>query len=379
MARAAPTLAVGLCLLSAGCGYYSASLLSGGSDASAQGDGAAGAGPATCEHAAAPAKPSVTDAGGELDLLLAMQSVAFLPDVDAGWYPGYDVDRTCTCQGENSSCLVPTWATASHCDGPQGRDNALGQLIAEFSAFFPAFDQAVSNADVRAGAFSSIARIRGYNGLPDDDQIELSWYALGSYWGAHKEADGGDAHPKWDGTDTWPVVYTSLEPIPLADGGVAFDLDRPLFTDKLAYVSAGVAVGNLPHGELKMSSTMKVVFTDVFVSARLVKGAQGWRAEDGVLSGAWALEDLFAQLGYVSISGIPICKGSPAYSMVKAKICAVADIYRNRGTANTPCDSMSIGMGFTGVEARFGPVEEPYSAPNNCTPDTDPATDSCGL
>jgi hypothetical protein len=377
MARVLPALAFALCPLSGGCGYYNASLLSGAGDASPQVDGAAGGGPGVCPHAAAPEKPSVSDAGGDLDLLIAMRTIVLMADADAGIFPGYDIDRTCTCQGENSSCLVPTWATASHCDGPLGRDNAVGQLLAELAIFLPVFNQDSWNAQVEAGAFSSIARIRGYNGLPDDDQVELSWYGLGQYWNIHKEADGGDSHPRWDGTDTWPVVSSALEPIPQADGGVGYDVERPLFTDRLAYVAGGVAVGNLPRGELKLSPTMTMVFTDVFVTARLVSGAQGWRAENGVISGAWALQDIFSQLGYLEVAGIPICKGSPPYSIVKSKICSYADIYRNRGTANTPCDSISIGVGFTGTAARFGPVEPPYADQNNCTAETDPATDSC--
>jgi hypothetical protein len=363
-------------VVAAGCGYYDSSLLK--LQAAADSGTAGAAGQVTCEHAGPPDKPSVVDAGGDIDIVLALSHISFGIGPDAGTgYAGYDVDKTCTCQGEDDSCLRPAWASAPDCDQPGGRDNAAGELMKELASSVDTFGEARFNADVQAGIWTTLSRIRNYNGLADDDQVEISWYVASDFWSTHMDPDGGKGRPKWDGTDEWPISTVSLKGTGLADGGVSYDLDHPISTDKNAYVSGGVAVGMLPKGMLPIDPNMKLVFSDLYLTGRLVNTPQGWALEDGVLAGVWTLEDIFSQLGHMVILGLPACIGSPPYAVLKGLICKRADIYRSRGTPTTPCDSLSVGLSFASKPARLGAISPPADNQNFCTPETDPSTDSC--
>lgn len=364
-----------------GCGYYSSSLLApapdGGTSAGASA-GAAGNGPGTCEHASPPDKPSVTHAGGDLDLVLALSSIQYSTDPDAGpGSVGYDIDRTCTCQGEKESCLLPSWALQQQCDGPQGRDNSGGLLLEGIAGYVESFGQDRWNTELNLGRWNTLARIRNYNGLADDDEIEMSFYVAASYWANNHLPDGGDAHPKWDGTDVWPVSSASLEPIPDGDGGTTYDVNRPISTDTKAYVSGGVAVGMVAHGILQVDPSLQLMFTDMYVTGKLVKTAQGWEIQDGTLAGVWTLDDLFNQLGYMDVAGMGMCMGNQIYGIFKKMVCQRTDIYRSRGTPTTPCDSISIGMSFNAKPVHLGGVIPPYNNTKKCPPDKDPSLDSC--
>lgn len=365
-------LLAAIALLGVGCGYYDSSLLVPTSSNTA---GAAGS-PGSCQHAGPPDKPSVLDAGGDLELVFALNHIEFAPAADAGAV-GYDIDRTCTCQGESDSCLVPSWAT-KQCDGPQGRDNTFGLFVQEVAGLMPAFGQNRWNTDLQNGAFGAVTRIRGYNGLPDDDQIEVSTFTAASYWTQHMLADGGQDHPKWDGTDTWPIFSSSLEPIPLADGGTTYDLDHPSAVDPKAYVSGGVAVGMLPSGVLQIDPSMRIVFTDMYMAARLVKTSTGWEMRDGTIAGVWTLQDMFKQIGYMQVAGMSLCKGNQVYDIFKKMICKYPDIYRSRGTPTTPCDSISIGLSYSAKQAQLGAIQPPIELPTPCPEGKDPSDDTCG-
>jgi hypothetical protein len=51
--------------------------------------------------------------------------------VDGGLRPyediGFDLDNTCTGEGQGNSCAEPPWASASHMDGMYGVDDAWGR------------------------------------------------------------------------------------------------------------------------------------------------------------------------------------------------------------------------------------------------------------
>jgi hypothetical protein len=367
--------AVWIGALAAACSYYDASLLL---SPAAPADGGGDSSTQLCPHASPPDKPKVTNAGGELDLVFAIRHLSFgfsAPDGPSSI--GYDIDRTCTCQGEHQSCLLPSWAPGEHCDGPEGRDNATGAFFQELNKVAPSFGEDAWNKDLERGRSTVLIRVQSYNGLADDDQVEMSWYMAAKFWATNENPDGGVAAPRWDGTDAWPVRDVSLVPQPEADGGVSYDVDRPLQRDTKAYVSGGVLVGMIPQGMVQVDPSMIMVFTDPFLTAKLVDKGGSWELQDGLVAGVWRLDDIFAQLGFLAIASVPMCVGSPFYGSLKEKICRNADIYHARGTPTTPCDGLSIGMSFSGEAARLGEVLVVGGDPKLCPPTTDPANDSC--
>ena len=370
-----------LWLAAASCGYYDSSLLNptpaqtGDSGTGAQ---SGGGGAAVCEHAEPPGPPAVKDAGGDLDLVFAMRTISFGFDSDGGALAlGYDIDKTCTNQGEKDSCLEPAWASGDHTDGPQGRDNSGGALIREFAQWAPGFGEPAWNDALQSGGWSVIVRLKHYNGLPDDDQVELTWYVADNFSTFHKLADGGGAAPKWDGTDTWPITSVCLDPQPAADGGVTYDLDHGRYVDSKAYVSGGKVVGMMAQGQIQADLGIKLVLTDVYLTARVNQTPSGWELRDGNISGVWTLDDIFEQLGYFTFQGIPMCMGNPIYAGVKQMVCKYADIYRSRGTPTTPCDSLSVAIGFESLPASISGVVVPSAGSKACDAAHDPVNDSC--
>jgi len=136
-------------------------------------------------------------------------------------------------------------------------------------------------------------------------------------------------------------------------------------------------VGALPHGALQIDPTMQFLFTEIYLTAKLEQGANGWKFSEGTMAAVWTLDDIFGQLGFLKLSGFALCMGSGVYSLLKASICKYADIYRGRGTPTTPCDSISVGMKLTGEPAHLGTITFPTPTPKVCTPETDPSQDSC--
>ena len=370
--------------IAAGCTYYDTSLLApagsagGGSAGAAGASGAAGsagaAGGGTCQRVAPPNKPNVTGSGGTLDLVLAMRSIWFKGDADAGHEPvGYDIDRTCSCQGEGDSCQVPSWATGDHCDGPEGRDNAFGKLIDDMAAFSGVGEFGVKewNERLSNGEWGVLIRVRNYNGEADDDEVELAWYMAEKLWAATVLDGGAKAPPKWDGSDAWPVRDMNV---------IGGDIDKPASADSKAYVSGGVLVGMLPSGLFQAAPSMQFILTDPYLTGRLVKGASGWELQEGQVAAVWQMTDVFEQFNYFTVLSQPMCKGggNPFYDGVKQMICRHVDIFHDRGTPTSPCDSLSVGMAFSAQQAKFGPLMPTEVPEKLCDDAHDPATDTCG-
>ncbi|MBI5538199.1 MAG: hypothetical protein HY898_36090 [Deltaproteobacteria bacterium] len=359
-----------LCLLVVGCGYYDSSLLAPAPGAAGSGGGAGGT-TQGCAHAFPPDKPAVKNAGGDLDLVFSVKSLTFGGDGDGGTrVVGWDIDKTCTCQGENDSCLEPSWANMKHCDGPEGRDNGFGALISEISGMIPDFGESSWNEKMTRGAWGLMFRIRGYNGLPDDDQVELDWYIPDAYWAIIEGQDGGKPAPKYDGTDVWPIRGFCVN---------NNDINQSKFVDTKAYISAGVLVGMLPSGVIDSDGWISMVLTDAYLTAKVVQVGSAWELHEGNIAAVWTLEDIFSQLGYLTISGISMCADpkNQIYQAVKSMICKHTDIYRSRGTPTTACDSLSLGIGFDAVPAKLGALTPVTGKTMTCSDAENPANDSC--
>jgi hypothetical protein len=359
-----------LCLLIMGCGYYDSSLLAPVSGTGGSGGGSAGSSQG-CLHAFPPDKPAITNAGGDLDLIFSIKQITLRNAADGGTRPvGWDIDKTCTCQGENDSCLEPAWAGIKHCDGPDGRDNGFGNLISEIGSMMKDFGEASWNDRLHEGGWGLMFRIQGYNGLPDDDQVELDWYIPDSFYAIVNAQDGGKPAPKYDGTDVWPIRSFCIN---------NNDINQPKYVDTKAYVSSGTIVGMLPEGVLESTGWMSMVLTDAYLTAKVVKVGSAWELQEGNIAAVWTLDDIFAQLGYMTISGIKLCADpkNQIYLAVKSMICKHTDIYRSRGTPTTACDSLSLGLGFDAVPAMFGSVTPPVQKTTPCPADQNPANDSC--
>ena len=348
------TVAWVVCAALAGCAVYDASLLLDGSVPEDAAPGDAGADVDTCNHAYPPPRPDASDpSDASIELVVAVQTVDF--GLDGGVF-GFDLDHTCTCPGPES-CVPQPAAKAEHCDEPGGRDNSGGILIQALTALSPDLTTARLDTQLDTGKGSLLFRVRDWNGLPDDDQVEVAVFASN---GTLPLTDAGaNPVPKNDGTDIWSLDPSSVvgNPPPV----VAVN------EDVAAYVSGGVVVASVPFG-LGVGQGFGPGFlrlNEALLVATLTATPQGYTLA-GTVAGRWDTRNLLTGLQGVRDpfdSSKYLCGSDTTYQQFKALICGGADIASQSTNDNTgaPCDALSLAVGITAAPAQIGAVV-PYSA-----------------
>jgi hypothetical protein len=336
-----------------------------------------------------------------VDLVLAVRSVDFKEaDSEAPTGPtvGYDLDSRCTCQGEGTSCTAPAWATAEHCDGPAGRDNAWVYIFKAAAMFDPGFTSATYSERIAAGDFTALVRVRDYNGLPNDEQVTVALYPSG---GLKSDPCGPPGHtPLWDGTDRWPVIYSALAGSGGGDGGFAptggaggcggsasvppgLSLDSPKYFDPQGYVTDGVLVANIPELAIMLTGDVNASafkLKAAFVTGRLepIPPDNRWGLREGLLVGRLEVNEVFRTLSTMVSEAGQLCTDNTIYGWVKTAVCSYPDLASTLGGPTTPCDAISFGMAFEADAAELGFVYVTAGVPGVCPVETDPATDQCG-
>ena len=333
----------------------------------------------TCKHRKPPPRPSVVAVGGTLDFVVAVHTAQFgvFATNDAGTQSnesiGFDLDDTCTGQGQGTSCIEPRWATASHTDAMDGVDNASADGPANLSPL-----TAVST--VAAGTAADVLfRVRSYSGDADDDQVDVSLYITG---GLAPRADGS-RDLRWDGSDSWAIMPDSLaQP---GDGG-ASSLDRPRFDDSAAYVSDSVLVARFtdivwPSYYLIAQQPPPLHAVSEFVMAgNLQLGDHGWQLHHLMTGSRLPLSSLLpdaARLPDQRSAGTPMfCQSPTGYASLKRQLCPYADISSTPGAVDAPCDAISAGSLLDADPALLGGVGAPAGTLEACA-GADPQTDTC--
>lgn len=369
---------------------------SGGTSGSAGVSGAAGSGGAAdagCNLAHPPAATAGADPGGNIDFVVAVRTIELGDTVSssgAAWTKlGYDLDKLCTCSTDQlGSCKPPKQVV---CDGVDGRDNALGAFVHQVGTVFKIGDlsSAKLTTKIEGGGNTVLIRVRGYNGSQNDGQVEVTWFASDDF------PVSNTAPPKWDGTDEWPVLSSSLEPLTpdggadagadsgkdatASDAGSALSVEYGKYVDKLAYVANGTLVANLPAGSFSLTAATSLNFAAALFTAKIENApGGGWALQEGVLAGITKVSDVLGVLPSMDdpFLGLPICTDSLIYAGIKSVICDFPDM-TILGTPAKPCDYMSLGINVTGHPAKLGAISVKPDKPSKCAPGTDPSLDSC--
>jgi hypothetical protein len=330
----------------ASCAIYDSSLLV---DASSDAASDAGADVDPCDHAEPPARPVKDDPSdaGDIQFLVALRTIDFNTQTDAGAY-GYDLDHTCTCPAQES--CVPAKSAPQHCDDPQGRDNAGGKLIQQFSQLTTALNANKVNDNIGKGINTMILRVTGWNGTPNDSLVSLGVFV--SNGTVPLDDAGANPIPQHDGNDQWGIDPSSLvgSPPPY----VAIN------EDDSAYVSGGVLVGSVsfPFGLGTQFGATFLRLDGAFLVGAITQVQTGY-AMTGVVTGRWdtrnvltgmqGLRDPFNQ-------GQFLCGNDPTYQAFKGAICQAADIasIATNDNASAPCNALSLAVGFTTEPAKLG-------------------------
>ena len=299
----------------------------------------------TCPHRAPPARPNVMGSGGSLDLVFAVSyasygtSVSSIDDAGSPLYLGFgfDLDDTCTGEGQGSSCLEPPWANADHTDGLDGIDNAAAQVAAMEVRV------GLDHGPTTEAMANQILRVRGYSGEPDDDEVDVAIYI--GFGLAPRE--GGATGLLWDGDDRWMILPDTLAP--LEDGATTTNsLDQPRFHDEHAYVSGGVLVARLPEalwptGLVVAPSSLGRV-EQVVLAGNLVRVGAQWELQHlvtGVRDPLQSLLSIVARIG--PQGGQPVCQSATAYLATRRRLCSFVDIASGPDSPSSTFDAFSGG------------------------------------
>ena len=336
-----------------------------GNDAGDAGDASApDTGPPVCMSATYPDPPSgmdVVEDGGAIVVAVHTVDLGDMNDT-----PGYDLDHTCTCFGDaGNSCVGRATTPSTYCDGPNGIDDEFGKILNLIEAPLGSsnFGSVAFSTQADQGRWSLLIEITGYNGAHDDPGVSVALYPC----------PGLGTTPKWDGTDSWPVLDTAVS-----------GTGTPVYVSNGAYVSGQTLVATVPSVPIVLAGThqtLSLTLSGAVLTGKLVQTQGQWRLVQGVLAARLGLTDFFKTLSsYRNNNGTPLCNdGNFIYQTVKTSICNDADITVD-GTLpkSAKCDAVSFGMGFSADPAIRGPnVPVPTPTPG-CPAATDPANDSCG-
>jgi hypothetical protein len=310
-----------------------------------------------CGSLQPPGPPAPDASGGTTSFVVALRSVDM---GDKGDIPGYDLDKVDTCCDDAGPSCV---SVKQHCDAPGGVDNEAAKIFQMFDLIDQGLNMGSSTLSQRAaaGKWTLLFQISDYNGEPDDFSVRVALFP----------SPGLSSTPKWDGTDSWPVSATAV-----GDGG----LSNPSYVSQGAYVAGGVLVAAFPQAAIEFTggAVFTVRLIGGVITGRLVKNGKSWELNDGVLAGRWRTSDVFASLGWLQTAGGVLCTTNPYFPTAKAAVCQAADLLSNAADpASVPCDSVSLGMGFTAFAAQLGAITPPNAFDGGCAPDANPATVTC--
>ncbi len=357
--------AAGTCALAAGCqlvaGIDDRSVYApDGSPDSALGEAGSDAGD-PCSGPGVPTAPdlSTSNSSDPVELQAALSMLHLGLDGDAGIF-GFNLDHACTCPGPDT-CQRPIDAGQA-CDYSGGVDNIGRQVFGLFASTGDGgfITEDTINQAIAQGLIGAFIRVRNYNGLADDAQVQVSVYAsLG--------VTGFPTPPKFDGTDQWDIDEGST------NGG---SFDQPKYSTT-GYVRNHTLVASLKFPVIIGSQYISPITVELqsgLIVANIALNGSGPTATlkslSGELAGRWESSKLLTSLQSVPDpfnDGGFLCKGGFVYEAAKIAICKDQDIASDPTNDGTGiCDALSLGLGFEATPALHGPVKPSPANPMHC-------------
>lgn len=304
---------------------------------------------APCVGTRPPERADGGSAGGTITIINALATFEFgdVADLQKPNTKGIDLDRTCTCPGPRSCKPVQG---AGVCDFPNGVDNAAGGFFLSLLSVLGR--EANETAKIQRGEHGLLVRMKNYNGLPDDDDVEV---AIFNSFGLDTSSDGGvdasvPAVPKFDGQDRWTIDAKSLL------GGTAY---LPNIVDTRGYVRDGVVVAQVSNAIRIGPYTVPIV--GGVLMAHLVKIGDSFGVDDGVLSGRANARELLT-----SLESVPnpldnskyLCGTDVVFTNLRDRFCQTLDLPTDQSVdgKDAPCDAASFSVRFTSSPAILGRV-----------------------
>lgn len=281
---------------------------------------------------------------------------------------GFDIDGVCTnsptCSGDplNPQLSCARTGNTTPFDGNYCRDNTFGRLqvvaetVSQIAKTYGLSDEAF-NCALCVGDYNFLIKLSDYNGQADDDHVRVDLYP----------SPGLDKPLPWDcSTPDWhsdPCFNADL-PFTIEDDSVTEprggpDLPPAKLFDDTAYVRDGYVVTTLPDRTLFWFPGAKKALATAFplqlekgiVAGRIARAQDGtWTIQDGIIAGRATTDSIihgFRLIGF--------CEADPSYSLMTDFLHGNADVLGSGANdPATPCDAISVGIGFTAAQATAG-------------------------
>jgi hypothetical protein len=275
---------------------------------------------------------------------------------------GWDRDGICTEAPDfETECVPPEPEDGIEEDGERGIDNVFGHEVMYLATVFGAQFEEPFRAHQALGLGVTLVRVRGWNGTPNDAQVEVAVAP-----GAFGTPDTGGGVPMLPGDG-------SLPPPPAWDGNDYFwadeaafltgDAESPLINDDNAYVNDGLLVVRIPDRSALFLTAddkfMEIVLSDAILTAEISDGG----LDSVILAGRWRGLDFIDAL-----PSFGFCAGTEEYDRMIRLVEIQADLRAIRGSGGegTLCDALSTGIGFTGVPAQWAGLATPPPRVEGC-------------
>jgi uncharacterized membrane protein YgcG len=378
----------------ASCSVYDSSLLvdapaaGGGANAGGgHGGKASSGGAATCDPLTWPPKPtSVLPSEQDLDGVFVMSTID-LGDSAAGanLSVGFDLDHLCTPNDDTKktgqTCVIPSYGVGVP-DGPRGQDNALGVTLQDIRKNrISEFNSENYTKGLQAGtADNVIFHVEGYNGLPDDDQVQVEALVSAPF----DTYNVANTRPEWKGDDVWPIASDSYDS----------KTGNANYVDPNAYVAGGRLVVTLSkvtlrfvvtlasHPPIQLDLNLKGAVTVCDVQA---DESSRWKftVKKCTLAARWLADDIVHQLSrfpepLFKTGTTPLCTDTSSYPGFKIGVCSVIDVASDGlATPTAPCDALSLGIDFDTEPGNIGKKFDIVPLPDPCPAARSPKNDCC--
>jgi hypothetical protein len=250
---------------------------------------------------------------------------------------GANVDGKVTTASSTDVCtLAPGASKTTQVDGVDGIDNSWGEnLLPIFITIFgSSFSTSYDNA-VAAGSFTTMIDVTSLTSSPSQSGSAPGWGFAGANLG-HP--------PTWTVADDWPVY-----PDWLNDGGLASG-------SKIAFPAGSIDGGAWSSGtptDMPFELGLGAVGFELVIHHATVSFSHTTptTAAGGIVAGVLYTQELLAALGnaagWISQS---LCNAS-AFESIAQQVVQTQDILQDgTNAAGQPCDAISIGLGFDGVQ-----------------------------
>lgn len=281
---------------------------------------------------------------------------------------GYDLDGHCTSEpgstSSRSSCAQRGEAGDAG-DGDGGLDNAFGRIAGVFNGSL-SNDLAgeTFTESTGKGIFTLLVQVLGYNGLPDDDDVDVAIITSNDVQSSGCN-DGGPGPPSWDGCDVWSYVEGTVTIQTPSRETVAAAVIP-------GYVKGGVLVATGSDGprEIGLGATTFTLI-DPLVTATFRTNDRGIPVlADGVLTGRVSPADLLDFAARLEIDAEPLCENGALIEAAVTQVCAARDLALapadDQRSPPAPCDALSFAFGFEAEQARLGTARAPRDAGAQC-------------